>query len=151
MTRPLDPRSVFGDQYPHASFHDATLHRLDIDVLKGRASLSLRIWVGDPEERDKPSRATCRSGVLVVTGLLFCALDPPDKRCLYEHPQGLVGLGGLWLADDGEVTAEVPTGAAARLPLPLPEGAFLHYFFVNDWNSFIYLSGRDASFEWDAE
>ena len=68
---------------------------------------------------------------------MFCALDPPDRRCLYEDPHGYVGLGSLWLADDGEVTAEVPSGARDRLPVPLPEDAFRHYFFVNDWNSFI--------------
>jgi len=149
VARPLEAARVFGSEYPNASFHDATLTRLQIDFVAGRASLNLRVWVGDPGAGDKSSREIYRTGVLEVSGLLFCSLDPPDRRCLYEHPQGLVGLGGLWLADDGAVTPEVPTGAEARLPVPLPDDAFLHYFFVNDWNSFIYLAGRDATFRWD--
>jgi len=151
IARPLDWQAVFGSEHPHASFHDATLTRLEVDYLARRATFSLRVWVGDPDAEERSMRQISRTGKLVVTGLLFCALDPPDRRCLYEYPQGLVGLGGLWIADDGEVTEEQPAGAASKLPLPLPSDAFLHYFFLNDWNSFIYIAGREATFQWDPE
>jgi hypothetical protein len=31
-----------------------------------------------------------------------------------------------------------------RLPEPLPEGAFTHWFFVNNWNAFIHVAAMDA-------
>ena len=124
IARPLDWQAVFGSEHRHASFHDATLTRLEVDYIARRATFSLRVWVGDPEAEERSMRKLSRTGTLVVTGLLFCALDPPDRRCLYEYPQGLVGLGGLWIADDGEVTEEQPAGAASKLPLPLPSDVF---------------------------
>jgi hypothetical protein len=53
MTRALDPVEIFGGEYPHASFHDATLTRLEVDFVAARAVLDLRVWVGDPDASDK--------------------------------------------------------------------------------------------------
>jgi hypothetical protein len=37
---------------------------------------------------------------------------------------------------------------ADRLPKPIPDSVFAHYFYVNDWNAFIYIAAASAQFDW---
>ena len=38
-----------------------------------------------------------------------------------------------------------------KLPGLLPREAFSHYFYIGNWNSFIFLAATDAKFEWDQD
>jgi hypothetical protein len=70
-------------------------------------------------------------GRLTLFGFLFCAIEPPDPQYPYQKAEG------LWIARSGSANSQkLPT----KLPDTLPKGAFVHYFFINDWNAFIYLS-----------
>jgi hypothetical protein len=58
--------------------------------------------------------------------------------------QDPVPFGGLWI-DAGEGAASED---ARGRPPQIPDGSFLHWLFVNDWNRFIHLCGRRAALRW---
>jgi hypothetical protein len=116
-------------------FHDAYLEDIAIDWLAREASLALRIMMTERQDQDRRARVT-------ITGLVFFAMDPPERG------RGLVASSemrhGLWIN-----TGEGPANDAAKERLPeVPGGCFLHWFFVNQWNSFIHISGQGARLEW---
>ncbi|RPI79343.1 MAG: hypothetical protein EHM45_03215 [Desulfobacteraceae bacterium] len=117
--------------HPHATFHDSILERLEIDYVGKKACLQFQISTGDPESKDPVVRESMRSGQLNITGLLFLTIEPPDESYPYQKAEG------LWV-DEGEVGEGIPKNML-KLPKNLPPGAFVHWFFVNDWNS-LYLS-----------
>lgn len=114
--------------------HDAHLESVHIDWAAARLTLNVRVALGKHQEEDRRAK-------IVVEGLVFCAVDPPqiDRSNGYE-PTPQTGL----RIDSGE-------GAAghAKDALPVtPTDCFLTYFFVSNWNSFIHVCGRNASLEW---
>ena len=118
--------------------HDAYLEGLDIDW--SSATLTLRVRVMMSERQDLDQRA-----IITITGLAFCAIDAPqiDRSRGYEPTPD----GGLWI-DSGEGPAN--DQAKAKLP-KTPDGCFLHWFFVQPWNRFIHVSGRNAALAWSEE
>jgi len=118
--------------------HDARLIKLDIDYVEREARFHLRVNVTGIESQDEPEEY--RWGSLTLSGLLFCVIEPPDSRYPYRNSSG------LWITSSEPVTSE---DVLAKLPCPLPDGAFIHYLFVNDWNAFIYIAALDAHFEWN--
>ncbi len=117
--------------------HDAHLAKLDIDYVKREARFHIHVDVSDAESKETSGQY--RSGNLTLLGLLFCVMEPPDSRYPYRDNRA------LWITSSGPVRSE---DISVKLPEPLPQGAFVHYLFVNDWNAFIYLAAMDANFEW---
>ena len=114
--------------------HDAHIESVDIDWPGARVTITLRVAFGEHQEEDRRAKIT-------VDGLVFCAIEPPviDPSKGYEP----VPKAGLRI-DVGE--GAVPRSKSA-LP-SIPTSCFLAYFFVQDWNSFIHVSARDARLEW---
>ena len=131
---------LFGSDAPHATFHDAWIERLTLDYFVRNAVIDCSICIGNPDSKDAETREARRSGRLKIQGLLYCAIDPPKSS--YPHKNS----DGLWVAGDGPVGTDGISGEG--LPANLPDGAFVHYFFVNDWNAFIYIAGESVRFEW---
>jgi|SRR5580700_1394134 hypothetical protein len=114
--------------------HDAYLEGIEIDWLTSTASLLVRVMMTERQDQDQRAKIT-------VSGLAFCAMDPPDPRRQNEDSSS---ADGLWLG-----SGEGPANDTARQRLPeVPGGCFLHWLFVNQWNSFIHISGREAHLEW---
>jgi hypothetical protein len=114
--------------------HDAYLEGIEIDWLASTATLRVRVMMTRRQDQDQRAKIT-------VNGLAFCAMDPPDPG---RQNKGSAAAGGLWLN-----AGEGPANDAARERLPaVPDGCFLHWLFVNQWNSFIHISGREAHLEW---
>jgi len=44
---------LFDDTYPHATFHDSTIEKLDLDYLHKEARLFLDIQIGDPTAEEE--------------------------------------------------------------------------------------------------
>ncbi|HEX7602209.1 MAG TPA: hypothetical protein VF316_11415 [Polyangiaceae bacterium] len=118
--------------------HDAYLEAVRIDWSSATATLTVRVMMTERQDMDRRAEIT-------VTGLVLCAIDPPqiDPRRGYEPTPER----GLWI-DSGEGPAN--DEAKARLP-KLPDGCFLHWFFVQNWNRFIHISGKDAELRWIEE
>lgn len=117
--------------------HDAYLEALSIDWPRASASLSLRLMVSERQDEERRARVD-------LSGLVFCSVEPPeiDPAAGYNPSPSE----GLWI-DAGPGSAP---GAAVALPA-VPEGCFLHWLFVKDWNRFIHLCAREASLTWLSE
>ena len=126
--------------HPHGTFHDSTIERVEIDYLNRTARFQVQICTGDPESTEPELREGLKSGVLLISGLLFIAIDPPDER--YPYQSG----GGLQISDD-EILPGMTAGTES-LPKNIPTNASAFRFFVSEWNSFIYVAATHFSFEW---
>ncbi len=126
------------DQTLPNGFHDATLIAVALDFAKHEARLKLDIWVGNLDSSDDTVREAHRPAEVVLTGLLYWVSEPPESSLSDEEPSA----------------PRIDTGKIEELPSPptklpsIPSDAFRNYIYVFDWNSFIYLAARDASFSW---
>jgi hypothetical protein len=115
-------------------FHDAEFKRLAADYRDRRVSIDVAVWIGDMDENFAPTECY-RDGELVIEGLQFLVIEPPDQRYPYAREHALrVDLG-------------MPEPGRPKLPKP-PNDCFLSSFFVNEWNAFIWISGRAANLTW---
>lgn len=135
----LNIEALFGESYPHASFHDSTINKISIDFLAREARFDCTIFVGNPDDREALPREA--SGVLTLTGLLYIAVEPPFRSYPYEEP-------GLWISYDGPVESTDFKAAKPNLPELITDDAFAHCFFINNWNSYMFVSATGADFEW---
>lgn len=131
---------LFADGEPFATFHDASVERVTLDYVSREAVLQCSIWVGNPNSADVREKKARRKGNLTFQGLLFYAIEPPDPTYPFTNAKG------LWISDDGPL--DKTRAAKKQLPENLPDGTLAHYFFVNDWNAFIYVAAQAARFEW---
>lgn len=138
MTR-LNIESLFGDSHPQASFHDSTINKISVDFLAREAKFECIIFVVGPDDRDAQPREA--SGVLTLTGLLYIAVEPPFPNYPYEED-------GLEISYDGPVETTDFKAPTPNLPESLPDDAFAHCFFINNWNSFMFVAATGAYFEW---
>jgi hypothetical protein len=114
--------------------HDSYLESLTLDWPRAMASLTVRLMMSERQDEERRAR-------IDLTGLVFCSVDAPEiapERGYTPTPPE-----GLWLAD-GEGVAE---GSRSVLPA-IPDGCFVHWLFVEDWNRFIHVCARDASLTW---
>lgn len=104
--------------------------------------MRLSLKVGDPDGT-RERRDDCRDGELRMSGMIFFIVDAPDQNSDFRTP------GEVWIAD-GYETKSIPkfTKHLNGLLDTLPDGAFAHSFFVQDWNSYIHIAAKDCSIEW---
>jgi hypothetical protein len=132
---------VFDNKYPHATFHDAIIESIKLDYKNKEAKLELEICVGDPDALEEETRELRCSGVLVLTGLVFCVIEPPELQFYKEKCNELL------IGDDGKINT-LPSKYTSNFINLIGELKICHYFFVSSWNSFIFIGANDAFFEW---
>jgi hypothetical protein len=115
---------------------DTHIKGISIDYVTGMATFDLQIWVADDIEEEPE---VYRNARLILSDLLFCVIEPPDPRYDYHEKKP------LWVGDGSHSSA--PVSSSIQLPSLLPENAFSHWFFVNNWNSFIHVAAMDARLE----
>lgn len=116
-------------------FHDAEITSIRIDYVRRKVEIMIDVWVGDSE-----SRETYRPATLTLSGLRYCCIEPPDGRYPFQNASTLTVSTGTV-----ESLAKPPD---ARLPdMPHTVG-FTNWFFVEQWNAFLYVSAQDASLAW---
>lgn len=120
-------------------FHDAQIMSINIDYVNREAAFDLQIWIGDDSATKEEEREVYRAAQLTLSQLFFCVIEPPDP--LYPYQEGKA----LWV--DGGSSKSTPISTSIRLPERLPEGAFIYWFFVNNWNAFIHVAAMDARLE----
>jgi hypothetical protein len=117
--------------------HDAQLLWLTLDL--ARSTLTLEVEVDGSasetgEEEGEPTRAK-----ITVTGLCYFKLDPPDVLNPYA-------IGTATLIDTGDDPVQkglVENEVATKLP----RGSFLHWIYLNGWNSIMVVGGKEAQLE----
>ena len=120
-------------------FHDALIKRISVDYAERKIVISIAILTGVPDAATEQERESYADAILTVSDFLFCVIQPPDTQYAFK-------LDGPLSVDSGSGN---PEGVAFLENIP-PD-AFVHWFFVNEWNSFIYIAAREAHLEMKAE
>jgi hypothetical protein len=118
--------------------HDAEMQRVNIDYRQRTITLDMSVFVGDVDAPNE-KREAYREGTLVVSGLQFAAIEPPDGRYPFASPEAS-------RVDSCEMTKNLDP----RLLQSLPEGSFVRSLFVVDWNAFVHIAGSSAEIHWKA-
>jgi hypothetical protein len=121
-------------------FHDSDICSINIDYVKEEATFLIDVDLTSP---DGPVDISHLEGLLKLTGLLYCVIEPPAvgfSKGYVSDPDK------LWIASDSSDFSLLYS--SPKLPEPLSDGAFRHWFFISSQNSFIYVAAVDASFEW---
>lgn len=122
-------------------FHDVKVSRIGVDYVTREVELECAIPVG---WWNSPNRLGLtegeKKGTLHLTGLLYLVIEPPDAGYPYEDSEGIE------ITSEGPVTPERFETHLARMPRDLPAEAFLHFFFVSEWNAFIFVAATGALF-----
>ncbi len=122
-------------------FHDAEIRGMAFDYLARTAVLSMNLLfgVGTPDDENM---SVYRPATVRIVGLLLFFVQPP-------HPKYDFVLDGEPLSVSGD---SVRVGQEPEMDclLPaLPQDATVYRFFLDEWNSFIYLAGTTVEFSWD--
>jgi hypothetical protein len=115
-------------------FHDAYLRRLAIDYVERTVTLDLDLSYGDPNVATEAERDAYRRGQVVISGLVWCVMEPPRTP-------------GSKRSEDGSRIDAGPLSALKDAPelLAVPSGAFSWWFYLDEPNSFIYIAATDAT------
>lgn len=121
-------------------FHDSDILSINIDYVEATATFLIRVDLCSPDEEVE---ITSRSGVMKLTGLLYCVIEPTTLSLTNPvvHP-----VREMWISADSSDFSEL--NEPPKLPSPLPEKSFRHWFFDSNGNLFIYVAAMDASFCW---
>ena len=111
--------------------HDSRITRIVLDYVERELRLDLEISFSDS---DKDGSEIWRRATLLFAPFLYCVIEPPDGDYAFATKNS------LWV----DAGSEDLVNRSAKLPEQLPNGAFRCWFFVHDWNSFIYLAALDA-------
>jgi hypothetical protein len=118
-------------------FHDAELISLSVDYRTRVAKLELDIWTGDLHSKDTVVREAYRLAELVISGVAFFFLDPPDFR--YGYAKDTTTIHGFEWAGKTEVPQKIED-----LVKSLPAGTFYNNAFIHCWNAFLHIAGTHA-------
>ena len=119
--------------------HDAAISDIAIDYKAKQAKLKLEVWVGDLDSEEDEIREAYRKGELILSGLVYFVIEPPDPTYKYNAEDAItVGAG----------SAKDKIKASVQLPQDLPSDVFAYWFFVHEWNSFIHVAAKDTKLEW---
>lgn len=119
-------------------FHDARLLSLKLDYTERSAVLHMRLLVGTPGSANPEE---FRNAVLEVSGLCFCAIEPPNANHGVPLAGSPVRISGY--PEDKESLASL-AGALAKCA---PDSS-CYRFFCHDWNCFIHIAALDVHMSW---
>jgi hypothetical protein len=122
-------------------FHDAEIRGIALDYLARTAILSMNMLSGvgtpDNENLNIYRRATVR-----IAGLLLFFVEPP-------HPKYNFLLDGEPLSVSGDSVRAGQNSEMDCLLPALPQNSTVYRFFLDEWNSFVYLAAEGVEFLWD--
>ena len=119
-----------------ARLHDSRLVALSADYEREVLELRFRLYSGTSTETPVEDEAhpTCR---MVVSGLRFCVVEPPDDGCLLE------GFGSPFIDSAG-----VGVPPTSRWPVAEAQPVAVRvWLYVSTWNAFIQIAGDHVEFQ----
>lgn len=138
----LDVTRLFGDRYPFASFHDAKFRSISADYEERTLEVKCLLWVGDLDAPPGPEREMTARGVLLFSGLLYFAVEPPENHASFEEGPLDITSDGSWASRD--LPASIP-----NLPQDMDDDAFVHWFYASNLDAFLVVAAKQAVFAWD--
>jgi hypothetical protein len=127
------------DQKLPNGFHDAEIRKIGMDFVNRSIVMGMNLHAGVPGDPD-PERY--RPGTLRVVSPYLFFIEPPDPRYQFV-------LDGSPLNASGNSVRVGQSVEVDRLLAVLPPNATVYLFFLDDWNSSIYLAGASVDFSWD--
>jgi hypothetical protein len=121
-------------------FHDAKIRSISADFINRSITLGMDLHAGTPADPD-PERY--RPGTLSIASLCLFFIEPPDPRYPFVSK-------GSPLNVDGDSVKVGQSPQVDRLLPILPANVSVYRFFLEEWNSFLYLGGDSVLFSWDA-
>ncbi len=119
-------------------FHDAFIKNVNIDYSENIVTFNMEVLSNNP---DIDKENNYKGGKLILKRVLYCAIEPPDDNYLKKDLESL--------RIDAGTLDSLETKPMTTLPKTIPEDAFSHWFFVQQWNAFIYVAAFDADFFWE--
>lgn len=120
--------------------HDARVSRITIDYRKRKLTLDLDVWVGDMDSDSHEVREAYEPAQVLIDGLLFAVLEPPDAAYPFSNSVGLTVDG-----------CDMRKSLSAELISSLPADAFFRSLWVNEWNAFIHIGARNVELAWKGD
>jgi len=120
-------------------FHDAKLRRLQVDFAAYSIAIQLLLLVGEP---DTATPEEYRAGTLTMESPLFFFLEPPDPQYPFIFDGSPVNI-------DGDSVRAGQNASVDSLLSMLAVGAVAYRFFLEEWNSFLYLAAESVELSWD--
>jgi|SRR5882724_2423928 len=117
--------------------HDAKVSRIAVDYEHRRLTLDLDVWVGDMDGNAHERREAYKRGQVLISGLLFVVMEPPDPRYPFST--------SARLTVDG---CDMSKNLSTSLTNSLPAKAFFRSLWVNEWNALIHIGARTAELIW---
>lgn len=113
-------------------FHDAELHRYEVDYVAGTARSNLELWVGDLKSKSEEKREAYRFGSLTLLSLDYFVTEAPDPTYAQATP---------WVVDLCEPLPDFPQSRK--------ESNFRARFYSSSTNSFIHFAASEAAFTYN--
>jgi len=120
-------------------FRDAKIRRISTDFVNCSIVIGMDLHAGVPVDPD-PERY--RPGTLKVVSPCLFFVEPPDPRYRFVPNGSPINV-------DGDSVRAGQSADVDRLIPVLPQGATVYRFFLEEWNSFLYLAGGSVEFSWD--
>jgi len=127
------------DQKLPNGFHDAEIRTITLDFVNRSVVIGMNLLVGVPGDPD-PERY--RPGTLRVLSPCLFFIEPPDPRYRFVPD-------GTPLNASGNSVKIGQDAAVDRLLAVLPPNSTPYLFFLDDWNSCLYLAGGGVELSWD--
>lgn len=90
---------------------------------------------------DIDTGAEIKKGVLTIINLVYFVVNDSETDIL-----GTIGE-GIKISESGTIES---LDQEVNMPRPYDEGAFRHYFYLPDFGEYIFVSGKDCEFTWEA-
>jgi hypothetical protein len=140
MKRNIRMDDLLDKSEPFASFHDAALHKVQLDYDARVVSAEFELYVDNPEGKKDEEKERTRRGILTLEGLAVWAIDSPGNDDIKRW-------GPLRLTHDC-LLEESSTETGTRLSSLLGTDMFAWCMFFSNTNSFGYCAAKEASFKW---
>jgi hypothetical protein len=119
-------------------FHDATLLQVSLDIVERCATVKISVHVSADGDQDQE---LYRVGILEAKSVSLFFMEPPD-------PNYMFALSGSGIGVSGDSVAPGQNPETDLLLRKLPSDATAYRFFLEEWNSFLYLAASEVAFSW---
>lgn len=120
-------------------FHDAKIRKISVDFVGQSILIGMDLHAG---VRGDPDPERYRPGTLKVASPYLFFMEAPDPRYRFVPNGSPINV-------DGDSVKAGQSAEVDRLLPVLPQDASVYRFFLEEWNSFLYLAGGDIAFSWD--
>ena len=120
-------------------FHDAAIREISLDVMTRSIAMALDLLTGQPGE---PNPDLYRPGTLKIVPAYLFFVEPPDLHYSFV-------LNGSRLKVGGDFVKAGQNEVVDRLLEKLPTDATAYRFFLEKWNSFLYVAGGSIELSWE--